>query len=128
MFVVTKVSGGPVALYRFPRDLKPGAAMRLERVGAAMASKPARPDRITDGAMSMDGEWVALRTLQSITFYRAADFFRGDFTEAHRVDLSTLREPQGEAVAFGADGTVFVAGEGGGKGLPGTLGVLSCRF
>ena len=35
---------------------------------------------------------------------------------------------QGEAVAFGADGAVFVAGEGGDKGLPGTLGVLSCRF
>lgn len=128
MLVVTKGDTGPVAVYRFPRELKTGAAMRLERVGQALTAAPSKSGRITDGAISRDGQWVVLRTLDSLTFYRAADFLRGDFKESHRVNLVSLGEPQGEAVAFGADNSVFVAGEGGGNKQPGTLGVLSCRF
>ena len=46
---------------------------------------------------------------------------------ARRVDLKSVGEPQGEAVAFGPSSTtVYVAGEGGGKSQPGTLAVLSC--
>ena len=97
-------------------------------VGQPLAGSASKPDRITDAAISSNGAWVVLRTLQSLTFYRGDEFLRGNFEEQSRVDLSSLREPQGEAVAFGTDGTLFVAGEGGGKGQPGTLGVLSCRF
>lgn len=128
ILVVTKGEDGPIAVYRFPRDLKAGTAGRLERVGQTLTAEPSRTGRITDGAISRDGQWVVLRTLDSLAFYRAADFLRGDFKESHRVNLASLREPQGEAVAFGADNTVFVAGEGGGKGQPGTLGILSCQF
>ena len=54
------------------------------------------------------------------------DFTRGNFKEAHRVDVSALNEPQGEAVVFGAGNTLYIGGEGGGKKQPGTLAALSC--
>jgi glucose/arabinose dehydrogenase len=47
MFVVTKGDAGPVALYRFPQELRPGATHQLERVGQPRGGdKPAA--RITD--------------------------------------------------------------------------------
>ena len=101
--------------------------IRLERVGAPMSEgKPASDARITDGAVSPDGSTVVLRTKTAMTFYAAADFFKGTFTETGRVDLKPLGEPQGEAVTFGSGSVLYVAGEGGGKGQPGTLTVLSC--
>jgi hypothetical protein len=127
LFIVTKGDTGPVAVYRFPRELKAGTTMRLESVGRALADKPGEGSRVTDGAFSADGKWVVLRTNNSLTFYRGADFMRGDFKEAHRVDLSSLKEPQGEAVVFGTGSTVYVGGEGGGKNQPGTLAALSCN-
>jgi hypothetical protein len=127
LFIVTKGDTGPIAVYKFPRDLSPGARVRLERVGKALVDKPGDGNRVTDGAFSADGKWAVLRTNTSLTFYRGADFVKGDFKEAHRVDLSSLKEPQGEAVVFGAGNTVYVGGEGGGKKQPGTLAVLSCN-
>jgi hypothetical protein len=127
LYIVTKGDTGHVALYRFPRELRDGAVMRLERVGEPLSNgKPADDARITDGAISSDGEWVVLRTRTALTFYRASDFLKGNFRKAGTVDLKPLAEPQGEAVAFGPANMVYVAGEGGGKSQPGTLAVLSC--
>jgi hypothetical protein len=128
LYIVTKGDTGHVALYRFPQQLRAGTAMRLERVGAPLSKgEPAQNARITDGAISSDGEWVVLRTRAALTFYRAAEFLKGDFREARSVDLAPLGEPQGEAVAFGpSNNTLYVAGEGGGQSQPGTLSVLSC--
>ena len=128
LYIVTKGDTGPIALYRFPPELRGGTVMRLERVGAPLSTaEPAQDARITDGAISADGNWVVLRTRAALRFYRATEFLKGDFREAQRVDLKPLGEPQGEAVAFGSsNNTVYVAGEGGGKSQPGTLSVLSC--
>ena len=127
LYIVTKGETGHVALYRFPRDPKAGSTSRLELVGAPISKRTSSPEaRITDGAISPDGEWAVLRTLTSLTFYRTADFFKGDFRAARRVDLKSLGEAQGEGVAFGPSNTVYVAGEGGGKSQPGTLAILSC--
>jgi len=128
LYVVTKGDTGHVALYRFPQQLRAGTTIRLERVGAPLSKgEPAQDARITDGAISSDGEWVVLRTRTALTFYRAAEFLKGDFREVRSVDLTSLGEPQGEAVAFGpSNNTLYVAGEGGGKSQPGTLSVLSC--
>jgi hypothetical protein len=128
LFIVTKGDTGPVALYRFPRDLRAGARARLERVGQLSAKQSEVDARITDGAMSHDGEWVVLRSRSALMFYPAPAFLKGDFREAHRMDLRSLGEPQGEGVAFGGASTVYVGGEGGGKSQPGTLAVLSCSL
>ena len=127
LYIVTKGDTGDVSLYRFPSELRTGMTMRLERVGSALSKgQPAANARITDGAISADGEWVALRTKTALIFYRAAQFLSGEFKEAGRMDLTSLGEPQGEAVAFGPSNTLYIAGEGGGKSQPGTLATLSC--
>jgi len=127
LFVVTKGETGDISVYRFPADLRTDVPMALERVGGPLSSgQPAPQDRITDGAISPDGQWVALRTRSTLMFYRAAEFLNGDFNVAARVDLSALAEPQGEAVAFGDGNTVYLAGEGGGNDRPSTLAVLTC--
>jgi hypothetical protein len=125
LHVVTKGETGPVALYRFPANARSGAAVRLERVGA-LQTAPNAGSRITDGAVSPDGRWVALRTRTTLTFYLAADLFGGQWRPASRVNLGALDEPQGEGIALGANNTVFVAGEGGGKKQPGTFARFSC--
>jgi hypothetical protein len=126
LYIVTKGDGGPVALYRFPRELRSGASVKLERVGGPLATKTDDELRITDGAVSPDGQWAALRTESSVMFYRASELLSGQWREAGRVDLSPLDEPQGEGLALGPDHALFVGGEGGGQGQPGTLARLSC--
>jgi hypothetical protein len=127
LYIVTKGDTGHIALYRFPRELHTDTTMRLEPVGSPLSQgKPGEDARITDGAISADGEWAVLRTTTSLMFYRTAAFLKGDFREVRRMDLKSLGEPQGEGVAFGSSNTVYVAGEGGGKSQPGTLAVLSC--
>lgn len=128
LHILTKGSTGPVALYRFPRDLDEGVTMRLERVGEPMSEdRPPRAGRITDGAVSPDGTSVLLRSRTALTRLDAASFFKGIWDDARTMGLQALNEPQGEAVAFGDGQTVYLAGEGGGAGAPGTLVALTCR-
>ena len=127
VFIVTKGETGAVALYGSQGELKLGAANRLERVGKPRASgKAAEGDRITDGAVSHDGSWVVLRGKNKVSFHRAADLFAGSWKPVREVDVTGLREPQGEGIAMGADGTVYLTGEGGGKSQPGTFATLAC--
>ena len=126
IYIVTKGETGPVALYRFPRDLRVGMVHTLERVGKPRdGAKTANTDRITDGTVSANGQWVALRTGRRVTFHRAALFFAGDWTSDRAIDLRTVAEPQGEAVALGA-GEVYVAGEAGPKAAAGTFARFAC--
>jgi hypothetical protein len=127
MFIVTKGDTGTVGLYRFPRELRSGATHRLERVGTPRGSRnTTASERITDGAVSADGQWVVLRTRQSLAFYRATALLAGIWGELGRVDLRSLGEAQGEGVAMAADGSIYVSGEGGGRSAPGTFGRLTC--
>ena len=127
LFIVTKGETDAVGLYRFPRELRPGATHQLERVGKPRARGTASTvARITDGAVSPDGAWVVLRTRQSFAFHRAEDLFSGNWTESGRVDLKAVREPQGEGVAIAGDGTVYLIGEGGWKSQSGTFATLTC--
>lgn len=127
LFIVTKGSTGGIALYRFPRQQRTGVRVLLELMGVLTEHEVDSERRITDGAVSPDGRWVALRTHARLTFYPAAGFLDGRWNAARHVDLSPVGEPQGEAVSFGPADRLFLAGEGGGGSRPGTLAVLSCR-
>ena len=129
VFIVTKGETRAVALYRFPKELRPGQAHALERVGKPNGSGKAAADgRITDGAISPDGTWTVLRTGQRLTFHRSDELLTGNWRAAATVDLTSIGEAQGEGVALAADHAVFLAGEGGGKARPGTFARLSCAL
>jgi hypothetical protein len=103
VYIVTKGSTGPVAIYRFPRNAQPGGTVKLERVGKPRApGKASEDDRITDGSVSPSGEWVVLRTHRALNFYRTSRLTSGDWHPDRVVDLSALHEPQGEGIAFGS--------------------------
>jgi hypothetical protein len=128
LYVVTKGSTGPIAIYRFPAESRSAAPVRLERVGQSRDSgKPNEDERITDGAVSPDGEWIALRTRRALMFHRTTRLLAGDWRPESTMDLSGIREPQGEAVAFGSSGVVYVAGEGNGV-RGGTFARLTCTL
>lgn len=129
ILIVTKGDPGPIALYRFPRPLQPQTVVTLERVGApAGGANVGREDRPTGADVSRDGRWVAVRTTRRVAFYRTEDLTAGRWREAYRVDVTGLKEPRGEGIAFGADGTVFLLGEAGTLGRAGTLARLACTL
>jgi hypothetical protein len=129
VFIITKGDPGPIALYRFPSVLRSDAIMQLEQVGAvAAAAKVSSRQRPTAADLSHDGNWVAVRTTHSVVFYRTADLISGSWRDAFRTDVSSLRERRGEGIAFGADGTVFLVGEGGIFSRSGTFARLDCTM
>jgi len=129
ILIVTKGETGSVGLYRVPPGAKPGETATLQPIGKPRQSGKAPADeRITDGAVSPSGAWVALRTNSALLLFRSKDLMSGTWKEASRVSLKTVGEPQGEGIAFGDERTIYLVGEGGGKSRPGTFGRLVCAF
>jgi hypothetical protein len=131
LYLVTK--GHPSLVFRFPRRMEAGTLATLERVGAVpteryQATTIRRETRITDAETSPDGKWVAMRTNKELMLYRTADIVAGHFDMFWQYDLSPIDEAQGEGVAISNDGDVYLASEGGGKGLPGTFAHLKCQL
>jgi hypothetical protein len=119
IFVITKSS--PSVVYNAAR-FEPGGSVTLER----LMSLPI--GHVTDAEASQDGTWVAVRSNDEAAFYRTESLLSGDVEHATMVSLAQYTEPQGEGIAFGARGAVFLAGEGGQKGIPGTFLRLECSL
>ena len=130
VLVATKGTSKMAGLYRFPREMRPGATVALSRVGkpAAPSEGASLPERVTDGAVSPDGTWIALRTNRTLHVYAASDLTSGNWHERMKMTLAEVREPQGEGVAFADNGTLYLVGEGGGRSRPGTFARLACSF
>jgi hypothetical protein len=129
IFIVTKGETGPVAIYRFPRDMRPGSTAVLERVGKPREAVEAKAGgRITDGAVSPSGAWIVLRTNKALFVYSSANLTAGNWRDGRRIDLAEVGEPQGEGVAFADDTTLYLVGEAGGISREGTFARLTCTF
>jgi len=128
IFVVTKGDTGPVALYRFPTNAKDGGVSTLQKLGILQSGKIARENWVTGASASPDGRWVVLRTHGALTFHEASRIGSGDFGSASRFSVAALMEPQGEGIAFGQNGAVFLVGEGGGGKAAGTFNSLVCSL
>jgi hypothetical protein len=135
MYVITK--GRAADVYRFPNSVTPNSTSTLSRVGrltlTAVDSKGNRRDAshselATGAALSMDRNWVAIRSNQSVWFFNAKDFVAGTAGAPIWASVAGAREPQGEAMAFGPNGLIYLVGEGGSKGRPGTLRTMTCAL
>jgi hypothetical protein len=120
LFIVTKDESSATALYLLPLLPKGGHEARLELVSRLAL------DRVTGAGVSPDGMWVALRTNDTLLFYRTQDLIEGRTGTPQQFDITGVDEPQGEGVAIGREGFVYLAGEGGGRG--GTLAALRCTL
>jgi hypothetical protein len=131
LYIITK--GHPTVLYRAPRDARPGIMGMLTRVADLpvdkfLSDRERRRSRITDATTTPDGEWVALRTNSELLLLRTRDLVVGKMNDVWHANLRSLDETQGEGVAISDAGDVYLAGEGGGHGLPGTFAHVKCQL
>lgn len=118
-FIITKEV--PARVYRFTASLYAGETGTL-----ALLRTLHEKVRITGAAASADGRWIALRSNGALFLYTPDDFLKGG--SPVRIALPGLKEPQGEGVAFGTGGELYLVSEGGGKGGAGVLTRIDCAF
>jgi hypothetical protein len=124
--IVTKGETGPIALYRAPQAAGPGAESTLERIRNVTPDKVKRSERITGADASPDGRWVAMRTLDDVVIYAAAELAGSSPLSPRRVSVKGLGEKQGEGIGFTPDGSLVLTSEGGKKEDPATFARLGC--
>jgi hypothetical protein len=131
LFIITK--GHPTVLYRAPLNAQTRTAATLTRVAELpvdqfLSEQNRRRSRITDAETTPDGRWVAMRTNAELLLLRTRDLVDGHMRDVWHVDLRPFDETQGEGVAISNAGDVYLAGEGGGHGLPGTFIHFKCEL
>lgn len=151
LYLVTKGRNHPVEVYRYPGSLRAVELVTLEWVQNLTEGAPRGPGLVTGGSATPAGDVVALRSYASLFLYRVAHDFQPsdrvrfrtaapgmgalpmdrvdplDSRPLLEVNLLPLREPQGEAVAFGPGDTIAVSSERGpGAVQAGSLLFLSC--
>lgn len=133
LLLVTKGRNHPIEVYRVPGPLPLDRPAQAERIQLLTRERPGVRGWVTGAAAHQrdSGEWVmALRTYQSLSFFRV-DRAEGAPVgivplPGARVNLLSLREPQGEAVGFLDDDRLVLASEGGLHGGPASLRILHC--
>ncbi len=127
LFLASKGRNHPVELYRAPAPLSaPGEPLHLERIQTLTRLSPALPRHVTGGAATPSGDLVALRTYETLRFYRPDEDGRLEPLRGGLVNLRHLREPQGEAVGFLPGGRVVLTSETGPWGDQARITFLDC--
>jgi hypothetical protein len=103
LFIVTR--DRTAALYGSPEALADAGDLTLVRLGQLNLGA------VTDAEASPDETSVAVRTPDAVVIYRTADLTAGKMIAGSRIPLEGLREAQGEAVALGGQGLLYLAGE-----------------
>ena len=128
LYLVTKGRRSPIRLYRFPEGGSSGATAGTLELITELAPEPeSERDMVTAAGASPDGQWVGIRTYRTLLIYPAAELLSGQVPQPIRHDLSELREPQGEAVALGPAGEVWLTTESDGGQDPAISG-LTCNL
>lgn len=124
LHLITKGRTHAITVYRYPPPLR-ADTVELEEVQRLSLGAAGLGDQVTGASSSSDGRRVAVRTYQSLEFFDVvADTLAR--VEGGVVNLRTLRESQGEAVAIGPDGLVVLSSEGGPFGGAPGMKVLRC--
>jgi hypothetical protein len=127
VFIITKGRRDPVSVFRAVLP-SPGGVATLQHVQELTSAPPQLPQQVTGAALAPDGRTVAVRTYATLQLYRLAQDRLVPLLDGSGVDLSPLSEPQGEAVAAGAEGVFFLASEARGAAQPGPISRLICRY
>jgi hypothetical protein len=130
--VLTKDLGGRSGVYTTDAPPTPSSPTTLRRVGELVVPLSVTEGGplglfgrglVTGGALSADGRVAAVRTYTDAWLYPVTGGTAEDVVAALRrtpVGVPLPGEPQGEAIAFTADGTLLSAGEAGRSRTGGT--------
>ncbi|MBI3948106.1 MAG: hypothetical protein HY321_19470 [Armatimonadetes bacterium] len=113
--IITKRAEETTGIYRFPKPLRPGERVTLERLGTLRLPVPSIWGRMVTAAdIAPGGERCVLRTYLSIMEFRVAPGRRlEDALAGEPAEVPAPPELQGEAIAYRADGEGLVTlGEG----------------
>jgi hypothetical protein len=112
VYIITKGRRLGVSVYRYPPPLRANERVMLERVQQLSDGVAQLPDLVTGADASPDGERIAMRTYTRVAMFR----FDGDTLvrlSDTGSDITSLGEPQGEAIAIAAGDTLLLATEAG---------------
>jgi hypothetical protein len=120
LFIITRDRVG--TLYGSVAPLGKDLAITLRRINELGL------EAVTDAETSSDDTSVVVRTSHEVLIYRTADLIGGGVTPRVRIPIDGLREPQGEGVALGEGGMLYLASEGGILSRAGRLVTLRCNL
>ena len=125
VYVITKGSTGPIALYRVPMSTSGGQAPVMQKIRQISSGKANQRERVTGAGASPDGRWVAIRSHGAVVFFRSSELLGGGGS-AFAMDIRELGEAQGEGVSLGPEGAVILTSEG--RQGAATFARLSCKL
>ena len=128
LYIVTKGRHGPIRLYRTPLNTASSGIATLELVSEIGPQPRNQRDFVTGAALSPDGNWVALRTYADVRFFPAATFLRGEAVVPAIADVSALKQQQGEGIALGDHGVLWLSSEAESKDAHPSIGRLTCEL
>ena len=124
ILLITKGRSDGVTVFRYPPPLRPGEIVTLETVQTLTDDRLSIPKQITGADASADGHLIAIRSYESLRFYRWNEARLVPLAGA-TVALRTLHEAQGEGVGLGPGGRVALTSEAA-MGRGPSLTILDC--
>jgi hypothetical protein len=127
IFIVTKGRDTAITLYRLPVPHSLDSIATLERVSELFPQPAHGDDRVSAATASRDGNRVGVRSYRRLYFYDTASLVSGTVVEPTVIDLAALGEGQGEGLALGDDGTVWLSSEAANRRSLPVLNRLACE-
>jgi hypothetical protein len=125
--LVSKGRNDAVTVYRYDGALRGESVTSLTAVQHLSEGPRMLPRQVTGAAASADGGIVAIRTYESLLFYRVTGDSLAPVADG-TVNLRTLGEGQGEGVGVGEGGIVALSSESGPARERGSLALLRCEW
>ena len=120
LFIITR--DRTAGVYRATRARTSAHELTFERIGQLGLAA------VTDAEASPDETLVAVRTSDEVVVYGSTGLINGGNTPLVRIPIDGLKEAQGEGVALGANGMLYLASEHGAWSRAGSFISLRCNL